>query len=66
MTSLALFAWTSALVLRHGRECAGYSALLLNGVFNVTLLYQFVGIARRGSKPRSGGSTRADGSSKRD
>ena len=47
VTSVLLFAWTAYLILGEGRACAGTRALLANLGFNVTLLYQFVGIAKR-------------------
>ncbi|KAJ1640098.1 ELO family [Pavlovales sp. CCMP2436] len=50
VTSLACFAWTTSLVV-GGAACAGYSALLWSTGFNVTLLYQFVGIANKPARP---------------
>ncbi|KAG8464812.1 hypothetical protein KFE25_010180 [Diacronema lutheri] len=47
VTSLGCFAWTSSLVILRGEACAGYRALLCSTAFNVTLLYQFVGIAKK-------------------
>ena len=47
-TSLLCFCAT-AWLLAHGAECAGTRAMLFNLVFNVTLLYQFVGVLTKGS-----------------
>lgn len=52
VTSLGCFAWTTHLVLNRGEACAGYGGLLWSTAFNVTLLYQFVGIANKPPRTR--------------
>jgi hypothetical protein len=52
ITSLCCFAYTSNLVLGRGEACAGYGALVASTVFNATFLYQFIGIANTGSRPK--------------
>lgn len=52
ITSLGCFAWTSNLVVVRGERCAGYGALLCSTAFNVSLLYQFVGIAKKSARPK--------------
>ena len=47
---------TLYLVYGRGASCAGMRALAFNAVFNVTLLWQFVGVlfspAKKGAPPR--------------
>ena len=49
-TSLVCFVATLKLLFVDGAQCSGISAMLFNLVFNVTLLYQFVGVLTKGAK----------------
>lgn len=53
VTSLGCFAWTTGLVALRGESCAGFNTLLCSTAFNVTLLYQFVGIAKKSARPKA-------------
>ena len=39
-------------LLASGADCAGTRVLVFNFVFNMTLLYQFVGVLGGGRKPK--------------
>mmetsp|Transcript_9925 Transcript_9925/g.21038 ORF Transcript_9925/g.21038 Transcript_9925/m.21038 type:complete len:85 (+) Transcript_9925:641-895(+) len=49
VTSLCCYAAT-LFMLYSGSECAGTVPLALNFVFNVTLLYQFVNVLKKGKR----------------
>ena len=51
-TSLLCFLATCKLLLVDGAECAGVQAMVANLVFNMTLLYQFVGVLSKGRKAK--------------
>ena len=49
-TSLVCFLATLKLILIDGADCSGTRAMAFNLVFNVTLLWQFVGVLTKGAK----------------
>ena len=51
-TSLLCYLATLKLLFIDGAECSGSRAMVFNLVFNVTLLYQFVGVLTKGSKAK--------------
>jgi hypothetical protein len=55
LTSLVLFAWSLYLVLGKGQRCNGFHAesyysIWYNVVFNLTLLYAFMGVSKANAK----------------
>lgn len=58
MTSLVLVTMLYYAVFMQGRECAGMGAVAFNVAFNVTLLFQFIGVAKtndaRAAKKKQG------------
>ena len=49
-TSLVCYVATLKLLFYDGLDCSGTRAMVFNLVFNVTLLWQFVGVLAKGRK----------------
>ena len=52
-TSLLCYLATLKLLFVDGADCSGTRAMVFNLAFNMTLLYQFVGVLTKGAKPKA-------------